>query len=240
MNENEEDIIMIRNNLAVLLAQRQIKISRMALDTGLSRTTLTSLAQNESKRIDNDTLNTILMYLKITPNDFFSFLKFDFIITTETNEFDISWRAAEVNNYISIDKGIFDLFIKVDDKISTRQPTYEFEVKIDDNFNNISTEYISGMISHDEWFEDEIVNGKFVFSIEPSEYAAGRFNEFINSEVKPEFQTELSKKVITSIKEAFFKELKTKYPNADENFMKTISDSSEFVSAFSFLDFPSF
>ena len=67
---------MLRNRLAVLLAQKQIKISRMALDTGLSRTTLTALSQNDSKRIDNDTLNTILMYLQITPNDFFNFLSF--------------------------------------------------------------------------------------------------------------------------------------------------------------------
>ena len=57
---------MLRNRLAVLLAQKQIKISRMALDTGLSRTTLTALSQNDSKRIDNDTLNTILMYLQMT------------------------------------------------------------------------------------------------------------------------------------------------------------------------------
>ena len=56
---------MLRNRLAVLLAQKQIKISRMALDTGLSRTTLTALSQNDSKRIDNDTLNTILMYSQI-------------------------------------------------------------------------------------------------------------------------------------------------------------------------------
>ena len=69
---------MLRNRLAVLLAQKQIKISRMALDTGLSRTTLTALSQNDSKRIDNDTLNTILMYLQITPNDFFNFLSYDF------------------------------------------------------------------------------------------------------------------------------------------------------------------
>ncbi|WP_429247586.1 helix-turn-helix domain-containing protein [Lactococcus lactis subsp. lactis] len=34
-------------------------MSRMALDTGLSRTTLTALSQNESKKIDNDTLNVI-------------------------------------------------------------------------------------------------------------------------------------------------------------------------------------
>lgn len=35
---------MLRNRLAVLLAQTN-KISRMALDTGLSRTTLTALSQ---------------------------------------------------------------------------------------------------------------------------------------------------------------------------------------------------
>ena len=107
---------MLRNRLAVLLAQKQIKISRMALDTGLSRTTLTALSQNDSKRIDNDTLNTILMYLQITPNDFFNFLSYDFEVKITPSEFNFSYDKEignnEKNEYLSIEKGIFDLFIR--------------------------------------------------------------------------------------------------------------------------------
>lgn len=44
----------------------------MSLDTGLSRTTLTFLAKNRTKRIDFNTLAVICKYLQIEPNDFFS------------------------------------------------------------------------------------------------------------------------------------------------------------------------
>lgn len=68
---------MIRNNLAIILAERQIKITKVSNDTGISRTTLTALVQNSSKMVQIETVNKICLYLDLTTNDFFSFVPLD-------------------------------------------------------------------------------------------------------------------------------------------------------------------
>ncbi|WP_285119026.1 helix-turn-helix domain-containing protein, partial [Lactococcus petauri] len=157
---------MIRNNLAILLAQKQIKISRMALDTGLSRTTLTSLSQNESKRIDNDTLNVILMYLKITPNDFFNFVSFDFQIEIIPNEFEIEIidhpAFNEIVEDVTIKKALFDFYIKIEDRVSARTPLYEFEISIDKNYSTIHYETQSVDVGFNTYEDIETIDGNFI------------------------------------------------------------------------------
>lgn len=69
---------LIKCNLAVLLAERNLKISELSKRTGISRTTLTSLAQNQSKGIQFDTFDTLCNYLKISPNDLFTQEKFEY------------------------------------------------------------------------------------------------------------------------------------------------------------------
>lgn len=69
---------MIKCNLAVLLAERNMKISELSKRTGISRTTLTALAQNQSKGIQFDTFDTLCNYLKITPNDLFIQERFEY------------------------------------------------------------------------------------------------------------------------------------------------------------------
>jgi DNA-binding Xre family transcriptional regulator len=59
---------MIKCNLAVLLAERNIKITKVSKDTGISRTTLTSLTNNYAQGIQFDTLDTLCKYLSITPD----------------------------------------------------------------------------------------------------------------------------------------------------------------------------
>lgn len=71
---------MIHCNLSVLLAERQLKISRVAAETGISRTTLTALAYNNCQGIQMTTLNTLCLYLEIQPNDLFSFYPYDLIL----------------------------------------------------------------------------------------------------------------------------------------------------------------
>ena len=68
---------MIRCNLAVLLAERNLKISKVSTDTGISRTTLTSLANNYSQGIQFDTLNTLCLYLRVTPEQLISYVPID-------------------------------------------------------------------------------------------------------------------------------------------------------------------
>lgn len=68
---------MIFCNLKVLLAQKNISISKMSSETGISRTTLTALSSNKSGGIQFDTMNTICSYLNILPNDLIIFSQYD-------------------------------------------------------------------------------------------------------------------------------------------------------------------
>lgn len=62
---------MITSNLKVLLAKRKLKISKVAKDTGISRSTLTFLTESHAKGIQFDTLNKLCDYLVCKPNDLF-------------------------------------------------------------------------------------------------------------------------------------------------------------------------
>lgn len=69
---------MIRNRLAELLAERGLKISRVAAEIpNLSRNTITSTSQNSGKMIQLETINSLCQYLGISPTDFFEYLPFD-------------------------------------------------------------------------------------------------------------------------------------------------------------------
>lgn len=82
---------MIRSNLAVLLAENNLKITKVAHDTGISRTTLTALAQNSCKGIQLDTINTLCRYLNIDVDDLLEFIPIDvdnILFDCETDDFD--------------------------------------------------------------------------------------------------------------------------------------------------------
>lgn len=68
-------------NLSVLLAERNLSITQVSHNTGISRTTLTSLASNHSKGIQFDTLNELCIYLNISPEEFFVHIPFDILLT---------------------------------------------------------------------------------------------------------------------------------------------------------------
>lgn len=73
---------MVRCNLSILLAERNLKITKVCNDTGISRTTLTNLANNYSKGIQYDTLNTLCTYLNITPSELISYITTDIVISS--------------------------------------------------------------------------------------------------------------------------------------------------------------
>ncbi|MGH2329289.1 helix-turn-helix domain-containing protein [Streptococcus uberis] len=81
---------MIKNRLAILLAERQLKITKVAKDTGISRNTITSTVQNDGTMIKLDTIETLCNYLNIEPKDFFEYSPFNF-------KFGLSKFDLEVN-----------------------------------------------------------------------------------------------------------------------------------------------
>lgn len=55
---------MINNRLAILMAERLVKITDVSKATGISRTTLTSLYYKRAKGISFDVLNELCKYFK--------------------------------------------------------------------------------------------------------------------------------------------------------------------------------
>ncbi|MCT4397331.1 XRE family transcriptional regulator [Pediococcus ethanolidurans] len=80
--------MMIRNNFAIILAERQLRITRVANDTGISRTTLTALSQNSTKMVQIETVNNLCMYLDISTQEFFSFIPIDVNFNVYVGELD--------------------------------------------------------------------------------------------------------------------------------------------------------
>lgn len=228
---------MIRNNLAMILSQKEIKISRMALDTGLSRTTLTALSQNESKRIDNDTLNTILMYLQITPNDFFNFVSYDCEVIIDPIKLKVYSDYNNPEHFEShfIREANFDLFLKIDNKISSRKPIYEFEIQIDKKFNRVDIQHFQIQVDVDEYEIDYSQKGSFTFNIIGKNNVIDSFNNFMNNTMPSEFQREIEHTIIRKLK----KILEDKFVDSgiSESWAKDICSNADIVSSDQILGF---
>jgi DNA-binding Xre family transcriptional regulator len=69
---------MIRNNLALLMAQKRRRVNELAAATGISRNTITSTTQNKGRMIQLETINKICQALEVSPTEFFDYLPFDF------------------------------------------------------------------------------------------------------------------------------------------------------------------
>ncbi len=86
-------------NLSVLLAERNLKINKVSKDTGISRTTLTSLAKNHAQGIQFETVNTLCLYLNVSPSDLMKVHPVDF-------------RIEEMNANLNIEKVKQDTMLK--------------------------------------------------------------------------------------------------------------------------------
>jgi len=77
---------MIESNLAVLLAERNLKISKVSADTGISRTTLTALCNDYTGGIKFETLDVLCKYLNTDPSDFFNYTAYDYEIAVREGD----------------------------------------------------------------------------------------------------------------------------------------------------------
>ena len=66
---------MIISNLAVLLAERKLKVADLVRSTGINKSTLHKLYNDESARIDFETIDKICIALDIEVGDLLIFKK---------------------------------------------------------------------------------------------------------------------------------------------------------------------
>lgn len=71
---------MIKCNLAVLLAERGLKMSDVINQTTLAKNTVRSLYYNEAKGIQFETIETLCNYLKVKPGDIIQEINFSYQI----------------------------------------------------------------------------------------------------------------------------------------------------------------
>lgn len=67
---------MIKCNLAVLMAERQLKMSDVIKDTGIAKLTVRSLYYNQGKGVQFETMDNLCDYLNVSPGQLFSKIEF--------------------------------------------------------------------------------------------------------------------------------------------------------------------
>lgn len=68
---------MIKNNLKKLMKEKNVTIADLHRTLGISRPTLTKMANNETDGIRYDTINKLCKFFKISPNELLVFVPFD-------------------------------------------------------------------------------------------------------------------------------------------------------------------
>lgn len=151
---------MIRCNLYILLAERNLKITKVSNDTGISRTTLTALANDKSKGIQFDTINTLCNYLKIGPEQLISYVPVDIeidrveLVDTNLNidlkitkNLRVFYCGLTGNCYATFTDGkLSDLTISIDlfdEKLNNNDDLINKNLIITNAFNMLSIPFIN-------------------------------------------------------------------------------------------------
>lgn len=120
---------MIRMRLAELMAERNIKASRISVDTGVARSTLSGIVNNANKMIQLDTLNTLCNYLHSDPEKFFEYYPVDFSVSCVINSFDLTFNSENEGEhwYLNIGQLDADVYVKLTGTITR---TYELQASL--------------------------------------------------------------------------------------------------------------
>lgn len=81
-------LFMLRNNLAKLMIDRGISATQLFNDTGIARSTISKISNNNTDKISLQTIDKICNYLEVTPSEFFDFLEYDVKIHCGFDNFD--------------------------------------------------------------------------------------------------------------------------------------------------------
>lgn len=68
---------MLRNNLAKLMIDRGISATQLFMDTGIARSTISKISNNNTDKISSQTIDKLCNYLEVSPAEFFDFWPYD-------------------------------------------------------------------------------------------------------------------------------------------------------------------
>ncbi|MFJ8099404.1 helix-turn-helix domain-containing protein [Lysinibacillus sp. NPDC096212] len=99
---------MIKCNLAVLLAERGLKMADVINDTSLSKTAVRGLYYNQSKGIQFETLQILCDYLNVGPEDIIKNINFEYVVKNKYIEEQEFITRYEINFKLD-DKELTDI-----------------------------------------------------------------------------------------------------------------------------------
>lgn len=140
---------MLRCNLALLLAERGLKISKVAKDTGISRTTLTALTNSTSQGVQLETIDKLCMYLKTDVSSFFVFhpSTISFILSKENDK---TFLFLTIKYNTQIFKVLFEVYVNpvyIDDPSFNKAGCYVISLFFAGSFTEPPTKFSKD----DEW-----------------------------------------------------------------------------------------
>lgn len=170
---------MIRNRLSELFSERGLKISRVAKEVEIARSSLTSMVQNESGMIRYDAIDKLCSFLNIEPQEFFEFIPIDI---------DISFDNSSI-------------FLRVEDN----GPYYNLEESL--NIVNFSFDFLVDLQYKNERYSFDLVCD--LKNITQELFGYNSFNFYIKDESNQEKLSELMDILSPGMKHVFFKQMKT-------------------------------
>lgn len=200
---------MLRNRLAELLSERQLKISKVAKDTGISRNTITATAQNDSKMIQYKTIDVLCQYLNVTPETFFEYIPFDYTFYHEN--LDIGIQSVPYDENLNMVKDIiynFDFFVDVKSENKIHSFSLNGEVVV----------ILEGKDERD-FINDFEVNVVF-----DDKDDLDLFNNFFYQNLSAGFKTIFDKETREFLTERFYQDFEEKY-HPTSNFGLNVDDS---------------
>lgn len=121
---------MIRCNLANLLGERQLKMSTVIKETGITRPTLTALFYNYGKGIQLETVNSLCHYLKVAPGDFFGYIPYDFTYEFQLRRNEEIQKDSDNAYFVSASIGIINLNKELISTINLVNRLYHSEARL--------------------------------------------------------------------------------------------------------------
>lgn len=208
---------MIRNNLAALLAERSIRITTAAMETKISRNTITSTAQNDGKMIQLETINTLCRYLNITPAEFFSYLPYDIEFSIEPNDFTI--HDGKLSH------PVFDAIL-VKEENGIRK---SFDLSVILTGKELATYYFNDV----QEFRINVLLGSYdtlIGGVKLSEEQIEDFNNMWNA-IPAGFQSDIKEQIETKTLAAFKDEYAKKVPDDFHSNIRYFVNSNWFISS---------
>lgn len=200
---------MIRNRLSELLSERGLKITKVAKDTGISRNTLTATAQNDSKMIQYETIDTLCSYLRVTPNEFFQFIPYSLSFNVQVTDL---YFSPESLNMFGSDLSLlfdFDLFVDFSDGRVSNEFTFQGEVVDIERTNNYVVKIKLSA-------ENEQTDKEFAL-FRNGNIPVGFFS-LINTELKNEVLSVLKNELLTYLNERINEVPEVAFINSYESF----------------------